>query len=136
MRARLAAISTRYDAIEKLIVRLVSSSGKAAARPSSAPTGYQDVPVSAAREEMDEAVAGFFAAAKLDASAIEHPAFFHLLEVRRRYAAHDYQPPQSTKLRERLPTLSANSQSDGFAAVYAGDTNLSRVSAGEVRELH
>ena len=101
MRARLAAISNRYDAIEQLIGRLVSSS-KAGVRKSS--PAFEGAPDSIAREEMDEALVAFFAATKLDASAVEHPAFLRLLETRRRHHDQNYRPPRTTALRDKLLT--------------------------------
>ena len=72
-RNRLAALSSRYDAIEELIERLVQ-------------TRYSETQADAARDELDDAVRGFLSASRLDASAVEQPAFVRMIDALQRHA--------------------------------------------------
>ena len=135
MRRRLAAISSRYDAIEHLIDRLVR---KSVLESSGGGGAYEQVPVNAAREDIEEAVVGFFAAARIDASAVELPAFARMAQLLQRHARHGYPHLSAAQLRSRLPASSASEQGDGFAAAYGHvhDLDLAALTSEETTELH
>ena len=134
MRGRVSAIGTRYDAIEGLIEKLVGHMKDTRSG------SYEDVPVSGAREEIDEALVGFFAAAHLDASAAELPSFVKLVTLLQRHSQQGhggYRPPKAHTLRHKLPHTSASTEGDGFAATLGGGTTTHpQISTVEAMELH
>ena len=93
MRGRLAAIGSRYDAIEKLIERLVAQSEDGGAGAAAA-AGDSD--------EVDESLAAFFAASGLSASAVELPSFLRFVQALQTHARGSYQPPSKARLSELL----------------------------------
>jgi len=63
---------------------------------------------------------GFFAAARVDASAVELPAFAKLVSLLQRHSGLGYRLPSSPTLRARLPEMATAAQADVFAATYTG----------------